>query len=84
MIMFCFFQSNEIVLSEENVRVIKQSNGIDIPYHVHTIGLYLVLEAKNGLVLIWNKKTTLMIKLRPTFKVSEPKCRWFTYQYCIF
>ncbi|XP_053175820.1 mucin-5B-like [Scomber japonicus] len=63
-----FLGNSEIVLSEENVRVTKQSKGLDIPYKVHTIGMYLVIEAKNGLVLIWNKKTTIMIKLSPTFK----------------
>lgn len=35
------------------------------------MGSYLVIEAKNGLVLIWNRKTTVMVKLRPTFKVGE-------------
>lgn len=68
--MFCFFQNNEIVLSEENVRVIKQNKGVDIPYKVHSIGIYLVIEARD-LVLIWNKKTTLMIKLSSTYKVGE-------------
>lgn len=68
--MFCFFQNSEIVLSEENV-AIDRSKEANIPYHVHTIGIYLVIEANNGLVLIWNKKTTLTIKLNPTFKVSE-------------
>ncbi|XP_074490133.1 mucin-5AC-like [Sebastes fasciatus] len=63
-----FLGNNEIVLSEESVRVIKQSTGVEIPYKVHTMGMYIVIEAKNGLILIWNKKTTLMIKLKPTFK----------------
>uniref|UniRef100_A0A4W6F901 VWFD domain-containing protein n=1 Tax=Lates calcarifer TaxID=8187 RepID=A0A4W6F901_LATCA len=49
-------------------KVIQQNNGEDIPYHINTMGIYLVIEAKNGLVLIWNKKTTLMIKLSSTFK----------------
>ena len=66
-----YFQNNEIALSEENVRVIKQTNGIDIPYKVHTVGIYLVIEASNGLVLIWNKKTTIMIKLSSAFKACE-------------
>lgn len=35
------------------------------------MGLYLVIEAKNGLILIWDKKTTLMIKLSSTFKVGK-------------
>uniref|UniRef100_A0A7N9AKR3 VWFD domain-containing protein n=1 Tax=Mastacembelus armatus TaxID=205130 RepID=A0A7N9AKR3_9TELE len=68
MSIFCFFQNNEIILSEENVRVIKQSNGVDIPYHINTMGIYLVIEAKNGLVLIWNRRTTLLIKLNSAFK----------------
>ncbi|XP_039988196.1 mucin-2-like [Xiphias gladius] len=63
-----YLGNKEIVLSEENVSVIKQSKGVDIPYHINTMGIYLVIEAKNGLVLIWNKKTTLMIKLSSTFK----------------
>ncbi|XP_068458542.1 mucin-5B-like [Clinocottus analis] len=63
-----YLGNNEIVLKEENVRVIKQSKGVDIPFKVHTMGIYLVIEAKNGLVLIWNKKTTIRIKLKPTFK----------------
>ncbi|XP_062418976.1 mucin-5AC-like [Pungitius pungitius] len=63
-----YLGNNEIILSEENVRVIKQSQGEDIPFKVHSMGIYLVIEAKNGLVLIWNKKTTLRIKLKPTFK----------------
>lgn len=69
--MFYLFQNKEIVLSEENIKVIEQSKGVDIPYHITTMGLYLVVEAKNGVVVIWNKKTTLMIKLSSTFKASE-------------
>ncbi|KAI3371238.1 hypothetical protein L3Q82_023860 [Scortum barcoo] len=63
-----YLGNNEIVLSEESIKVIKQSKGVDIPYQVHTMGIYLVIEATNGLVLIWNRKTTLMIKLSPAFK----------------
>ncbi|XP_016529207.1 mucin-2-like [Poecilia formosa] len=58
----------EIVLSDESVKVISQSKGIDIPFKVHTMGIYVVIEANNGLLLIWNKKTTIMIKLSSTFK----------------
>ncbi|XP_008303776.1 mucin-2-like isoform X4 [Stegastes partitus] len=63
-----YLGNNQIVLSEENVRVIKQSKGEDIPFKVHTMGVYLVIEAENGLVLVWNKKTTLMIRLSYKFK----------------
>nr|XP_046250588.1 mucin-5AC-like [Scatophagus argus] len=63
-----YLGNNEIVLSEENIKIVKQSKGEEIPYQIHTMGIYHVIEAKNGLVLIWNQKTTLMIKLSPTFK----------------
>ncbi|MEQ2316006.1 hypothetical protein AMECASPLE_028228, partial [Ameca splendens] len=62
-----YLGSNEIVLSDESVTV-SQSKGMDIPFKVHTMGIYVVIEANNGLVLIWNKKTTLMIKLSSAFK----------------
>uniref|UniRef100_A0A8C6Q3S8 Mucin 5B, oligomeric mucus/gel-forming n=1 Tax=Nothobranchius furzeri TaxID=105023 RepID=A0A8C6Q3S8_NOTFU len=58
---------NEILLSDESVRVINQSEGEDILFKVHTMGIYIVIEANNGLILIWNKKTTLMIKLSSSF-----------------
>ncbi|KAM6960634.1 mucin-5B-like [Aplochiton taeniatus] len=64
-----FLGENEIVLSEETIKVVKQSNGVDpIPYKVHTIGIYLVIEAENGLVLIWDKKTSLIIRLSSVLK----------------
>ncbi|KAM9753684.1 uncharacterized protein ACNS7B_006906 [Menidia menidia] len=63
-----FLGNKEIVLSEENIRVTQQSSGVDIPYKVHTMGLYLVIETRNGLVLMWDKKTTLVINLSSTFK----------------
>ncbi|XP_023811495.1 mucin-5AC isoform X2 [Oryzias latipes] len=63
-----FLGNTEIILSDESVKVIKQKEGSDVLFKVHTMGLYLVIEAKNGLVLIWDKKTTLMVRLSSTFK----------------
>ncbi|XP_030222027.1 mucin-5B-like [Gadus morhua] len=63
-----YLGNTEILLSDEKIKVIKQSHEAEIPYQVHSIGIYLVIEAKNGLILIWNKKTTLMIKLNPSYK----------------
>lgn len=70
--MFSFFQDKKIHLSDDNIKVHQLKRGIEIPYKIHTMGLYLVIEAKNGLVLVWNRKTTVMIRLQPTFKVGEP------------
>lgn len=38
---------------------------------MRTMGLYLVIEASNGLMLIWDRKTTIHIKLNPEFSVSN-------------
>jgi hypothetical protein len=51
--------------------VIKQENVVDVPYQVHSIGLYVVVEAENGLILMWDKKNSLFIKLSSTFQVSD-------------
>nr|XP_029501573.1 mucin-5AC-like [Oncorhynchus nerka] len=63
-----FLGNNEIILADESVKVIKQENGVDVPYQVHSIGLYVVVEAENGLILMWDKKNSLFIKLSSTFQ----------------
>uniref|UniRef100_A0A3Q3IUW9 VWFD domain-containing protein n=1 Tax=Monopterus albus TaxID=43700 RepID=A0A3Q3IUW9_MONAL len=63
-----YLGNNEIVLSEDTVRVNKLSQGVDIPFHVNTMGIYFVIEANNGLVLIWDRTRTVMIKLSPKFQ----------------
>lgn len=67
---FFFLQKKELVISEEHIKIINKNTGVDKPYRVHTMGLYLVIETQD-LVLMWNKKTTIMIKLKSTFKVGE-------------
>ncbi|XP_029613260.1 mucin-5AC-like [Salmo trutta] len=63
-----FLGRNEIILADESVKVIKQEKGVDVPYQVHSIGLYVVVEAENGLILMWDKKNSLFIKLSSTFQ----------------
>lgn len=48
-----------------------EANGVEIPYKIHSVGMYMVVEAKNGLALFWDKKTSLMVKLDPSFKASS-------------
>ncbi|NXM14923.1 MUC2 protein, partial [Ploceus nigricollis] len=40
----------------------------ELLYWNRTVGLYLVIEASNGVMLIWDKKTTVFIKLSPDYK----------------
>nr|XP_057944665.1 mucin-5B-like isoform X3 [Doryrhamphus excisus] len=62
-----FLEENEFQLKEENFHVIKSSRQVS-PAQVHNMGLYLVLTLKPGLVLMWDKKTSLFIKLAPRFQ----------------
>lgn len=34
------------------------------------MGIYLVVEVNNGLTLIWDRKTSVFIKLRSVYKVT--------------
>ncbi|KAL7867723.1 hypothetical protein SRHO_G00091070 [Serrasalmus rhombeus] len=63
-----FLGNKELLLSEENIKVLIYDNSTEIPYKSYTVGIYFVIEASHGLVLFWDKKTSLMIKLEPSFK----------------
>ncbi|KAL6474544.1 hypothetical protein MHYP_G00181050 [Metynnis hypsauchen] len=61
-----FLGNKELLLSEENIVI--YDNSTEFPQRLYTMGIYLVIEVKHGLVLFWDKKTSLMIKLEPSFK----------------
>ncbi|XP_037398966.1 mucin-2-like [Pygocentrus nattereri] len=61
-----FLGNKELLLSEENIVI--YDNSTEFPQRLYTVGIYLVIEVKHGLVLFWDKKTSLMIKLEPWFK----------------
>ncbi|KAL7857634.1 hypothetical protein AOLI_G00177350 [Acnodon oligacanthus] len=63
-----FLGNKEFVLSDENIKVFSNNNGTEIAHKIYTVGIYFVIEAGNGLVLHWDKKTSLKITLDPSFK----------------
>ncbi|KAI4874329.1 hypothetical protein NFI96_013957 [Prochilodus magdalenae] len=63
-----FLGNKEFILSDENIKVFSYENGTEIPYKIYTVGIYFVIEADNGLVLFWDKKTSLKIILNHLFK----------------
>ncbi|KAE8607116.1 hypothetical protein XENTR_v10011023 [Xenopus tropicalis] len=63
-----FLGNYELILGDENVEVINREVGEYVPFNVLQMGIYLVIEAANGLVLVWDKKTTIYIKLAPDFQ----------------
>ncbi|KAM8889404.1 mucin-5B-like [Synchiropus picturatus] len=54
-------QGDEYLLKDETLRVVKGSS----PSQVSKMGIYLVVAIKPGLVVMWDKKTSLFIKLGP-------------------
>ncbi|NXX53565.1 MUC5A protein, partial [Scopus umbretta] len=63
-----FLESYELILGEEHVSVVKRGQNDEVPYTVRYMGMYLVIETTSGLILMWDKKTSIFIKLSPDFK----------------
>ncbi|KAJ8248886.1 hypothetical protein GJAV_G00228840 [Gymnothorax javanicus] len=63
-----FLGKNELVLSDATYQVIERDTGSEIPYSIRTMGIYMVIEASNGVMLIWDKRTSLFVKLSPKFE----------------
>lgn len=62
-------QSYELKLSDGKVEVIEKGAGREVPYSIRHMGIYLVVDTEVGLLLLWDKKTSIFIRLSPEFKV---------------
>uniref|UniRef100_UPI0037E952F8 mucin-2-like n=1 Tax=Semicossyphus pulcher TaxID=241346 RepID=UPI0037E952F8 len=62
-----FLGDNEFQLKDENFHVVQGGSQV-FPVQVHKMGIYLVVRIKPGLVLMWDKKTSLFIKISPKFQ----------------
>lgn len=65
------FQNYELILTEEQYKVVKRESGGHIPYRIHQMGIYLMIEIQKGLIVLWDKRTTVFIKLSAEFKVRS-------------
>ncbi|TKS70368.1 Mucin-5B Ovomucin, alpha-subunit [Collichthys lucidus] len=63
-----FLGSAELILTEGNYQLLSSGNEETVPFRYSTMGIYLVIEANNGLIFMWDKKTSLFIKLSPKYK----------------
>ncbi|XP_027530012.1 mucin-2 [Neopelma chrysocephalum] len=63
-----FLGKTELKLENKEYKEIQRDVGDDVLYWNRTVGLYLVIEASNGVMLIWDKKTTVFVKLSPDYK----------------
>ncbi|CAH2325414.1 Hypothetical predicted protein [Pelobates cultripes] len=65
---FFGLKSYELILSDKHLNVVQRGTGTSVPYQIRLMGIYLVLETKNGLLLLWDKQTSIFIKVTDTFK----------------
>ncbi|XP_047548624.1 mucin-5AC [Lutra lutra] len=63
-----FLGSYELRLSEGRVEVLERGVGQEPPYSIRQMGIYLVVDTEAGLVLLWDRKTSIFLKLSPEFK----------------
>lgn len=62
-------QRTELKLEDKHRMVIQRDVGPDVSYTTRDVGLYLVVETSTGITVIWDKRTTIFIKLAPSYKV---------------
>uniref|UniRef100_A0A3B3QBA9 VWFD domain-containing protein n=1 Tax=Paramormyrops kingsleyae TaxID=1676925 RepID=A0A3B3QBA9_9TELE len=54
--------------SSGEYKVIPKNTGIEVPYQIRIMGIYIVIEANNSLIFMWDRKTSIFIKLSPAYK----------------
>ncbi|XP_028256785.1 mucin-5AC-like isoform X2 [Parambassis ranga] len=63
-----FLGTAELILTEGSYQLLSSGNEDTVPFQYSTMGIYLVVEANNGLILMWDRKTSLFIKLSSKYK----------------
>uniref|UniRef100_A0A8C3BD31 VWFD domain-containing protein n=1 Tax=Cairina moschata TaxID=8855 RepID=A0A8C3BD31_CAIMO len=63
-----FLGNYELVLSDGRSDVIQRTPGGEMPFQIRSMGIYLVVDTTVGLILMWDKKTSIFIKLSPSFQ----------------
>ncbi|KAJ1178626.1 hypothetical protein NDU88_003869 [Pleurodeles waltl] len=63
-----FLGNLQLKLEDKNITEIQGDGENGVQYLTREVGLYLVIQSSNGILLIWDTKTTIFIKLSPQFK----------------
>ncbi|XP_075043963.1 uncharacterized protein LOC142103722 [Mixophyes fleayi] len=65
-----FIGGDELRLDNEKIEVVKRDDKKTIQYEVFQRGMYLITDTENGIIIMWDKKTTIHIKLSPDFQAK--------------
>ncbi|XP_016325187.1 mucin-5AC [Sinocyclocheilus anshuiensis] len=63
-----FLGNKELKLTDGGYQILHRDGGMDIPYQILIRGMYMVIEANNGLIVMWDQRANMFIKLSPNFK----------------
>ncbi|XP_040826766.1 mucin-2 [Ochotona curzoniae] len=63
-----FLGGTELKLEEKRRWVVQLDAARRAAFTTREVGQYLVVEASTGVIVIWDKKTTIFIKLAPSYK----------------
>ncbi|XP_068115744.1 mucin-5AC-like [Hyperolius riggenbachi] len=63
-----FLGAHKLILADGRIDVMDTSSHEEIPYLTRKMGLYLVIETKIGLVIVWDRRTSIFIHLSIAYK----------------
>ncbi|XP_053418481.1 mucin-5AC [Nycticebus coucang] len=63
-----FLGSYELRLSDGKAEVIGEGAGQELPFTISQMGVFLVVDTNVGLELLWDRRTSIFIRLSPEFK----------------
>ncbi|KAF4010045.1 hypothetical protein G4228_001257 [Cervus hanglu yarkandensis] len=63
-----FIGRTVLKLEDKHCMVIQRDVGDHVAYITRDVGQYLVVEASIGVIVIWDRKTTIFIKLTPSYQ----------------
>ncbi|XP_049569372.1 mucin-5B [Orcinus orca] len=63
-----FLENYELILHEGSYKVVQRGPGGDLPYKIRYMGIYLAVETRSGVVVSWDRKTSVFIRLHQEYK----------------
>ncbi|XP_040607306.1 mucin-5B [Mesocricetus auratus] len=63
-----FAESYELILHEGNFKVVERGPSGDLPYKIRYMGIFLVIEIRSGIVVSWDRKTSVFVRLQQHYK----------------
>nr|XP_030689870.1 mucin-5B [Globicephala melas] len=61
-------QNYELILHEGSYKVVQRGPGGDLPYKIRYMGIYLAVETRSGVVVSWDRRTSVFIRLHQEYK----------------